>query len=380
MSRKRQKLKRTAERRVFLLEPGKQYGPGELRPRMEQYLQHLEVRNYSDTTVYGLENSLIRFARWCDERELHAAAEVTRPMLERYQRHLFYYRKQSGQPLGAITQRGLLSAVQGFFKWATRHNHVPANPASELELPRTEHRLPRAVLTPAEAEKVLGHPDVSTPLGLRDRAILEVLYSTGMRRKELRDLTVYSLHLGQKTVTIRQGKGKRDRLVPITDRAIGWVMRYLEEVRPQLVVEPDWRTLFLSATGLPLVVEELTKLVGEYIRASGVSQSGSCHVFRHTMATAMLENGADLRVIQTILGHVLITTTQIYTHLSLGRLREVYLATHPGAKQLEGGAEPDAATEAVPAAEPAPSETAPTAEELLSSLAAEAGEEGEESE
>ena len=327
----RQRLKRTSAKRVFLLEPGKTYPANGQRPMMAAYLEWLLVRNYSELTVAGLEKSLIAFAAWCEEREVRTAEEVTRPMMERYQRHLFYYRRANGQPLSSGTQLARLAAPRGFFKWATRQNLLAANPASELDLPRMEKRLPAVVLTPAEAERVLAMPEVTKPLGLRDRAILEVLYSTGMRRRELSNLTVYSIHHGQQTVMIRQGKGKKDRLVPIGDRAVGWVMRYLDEVRPTLVVEPDPKTLFLSAMGLPLVVEELTKLVGEYVRASGVSATGSCHVFRHTMATAMLENGADLRVIQTILGHALLATTQIYTHLSMGKLREVYLATHPGA-------------------------------------------------
>jgi integrase/recombinase XerD len=328
----RQRLKRTSEKRVFLLEPGKAYAPQGLRPMMAQYLEWLAVRNYSELYVASLEKTLVAFAAWCEEREVRRTEEVTRPMLERYQRHLFYYRRANGRPLAAGTQLSRLSGPRGFFKWATRQNLLAANPASELDLPRQERRLPSVVLTPAEAEKVIAGPKVAMPLGLRDRAILEVLYSTGMRRFELARLTVYSIHVGQQTVMIRLGKGKKDRLVPIGDRAIAWVMRYLDEVRPGLVVEPDPKTLFLSATGLPLVSEELTKLVGEYIRASGVSTTGSCHVFRHTMATAMLENGADLRVIQTILGHALISTTQLYTHLSMAKLREVYLATHPGAK------------------------------------------------
>jgi integrase/recombinase XerD len=161
------------------------------------------------------------------------------------------------------------------------------------------------VLTPAEAERVLALPNVKTLLGLRDRAILETLYSTGIRRRELSELTVYSVHFGRKTVMVRKGKNKKDRLIPISDRALAWITRYLDEVRPELVVEPDPKHLFLSATGLPLVVEELTTMVGRYVRASGVSETGSCHVFRHTMATAMMENGADIRIIQEILGHEL---------------------------------------------------------------------------
>jgi len=331
----RKKLKRTKQRKSFLLEVGVEYPPGHLRPIMAKYLEWLAVKDYSDSTIAHLEANLILFAKWSEERALKKPGEVSRGVLELYQRHLFYYRRADGSPLTTRTQSGRLSALKGFFKWATRQNHVNANPASELDLPRPEKRLPSVVLTPEEAERVLSRPEVKTLLGLRDRAMLEVLYSTGIRRRELSELSIYSVNFGQKTVMVRKGKNRKDRLIPITDRALSWVGRYLEEVRPKLVVEPDPKNLFLSATGLPLVVEELTTMVGRYIRASGVSETGSCHVFRHTMATAMMENGADIRVIQEILGHELLETTKIYTHLSIGRLREVYMATHPAAKVEE---------------------------------------------
>ena len=133
---------------------------------------------------------------------------MTRAVLERYQRHLFYHRKVNGEPLDAVYQHAQLATLQGFFKWATRQNHLPANPASDLELPRMESRLPEAVLTPAEAEKVLSQPDVTKALGIRDRAMLEVLYSTGMRRKELSELTVYSLHADAEDGDDSAGEGE----------------------------------------------------------------------------------------------------------------------------------------------------------------------------
>ncbi len=361
----RKTIKRTREKKTFLLEVGVEYPPDGLRPVMAKYLEWLAVKGYSETTLTHLENGLILFARWCEDRGLKRPQEVTRAVLELFQRHLFYYRRPNGLPLTARTQGARLSALKGLFKWATRQNHVQANPASELDLPRPEKRLPALVLTPAEAERVLALPNVKTLLGLRDRAILETLYSTGIRRRELSELTVYSVHFGRKTVMVRKGKNKKDRLIPISDRALAWITRYLDEVRPELVVEPDPKHLFLSATGLPLVVEELTTMVGRYVRASGVSETGSCHVFRHTMATAMMENGADIRIIQEILGHELLETTKIYTHLSIEKLRQVYLATHPAAAaaaKTETGDEPAPAPVPPAAQQPAPEEKAPAPE------------------
>lgn len=159
-----------------------------------------------------------RFIDWLAERGVLNAQDAPRPMLERYQRVLFHHREQDGQPLSFAGQHVRLTTIQGFFKWLCRKYYITANPAADLELPKVEKRLPRQVLTAHEAEQVLSQPDLSTPVGIRDRAILEILYSTGMRRKELTGLRLYDLDLERGTVMIREGKGKRDRLLPIGAR------------------------------------------------------------------------------------------------------------------------------------------------------------------
>jgi integrase/recombinase XerD len=178
-------------------------------------------------------------------------------------------------------------------------------------------------------------------LGIRDRAMLEILYSTGMRRMELADRTVYSVQPERRTVMIRRGKGAKDRIVPIGDRALYWYGRYLEEVRPKLVVEPDPETLFLSARGAAMSLIDLSQIIGGYVRAAGVSKIGACHLFRHCVATAMLNNGADIRFIQEMLGHTRLETTQRYTHVSIEKLKQVHAQTHPTSRpardQTEAG-------------------------------------------
>jgi integrase/recombinase XerD len=175
---------------------------------------------------------------------------------------------------------------------------------------------------------VLNQPDVDTPWGLRDRAILETLYSTGIRRMELTRLTLYDVDLCAGTVMVRLGKGAKDRLIPIGRRACAWVARYVEEVRPQLAVRSDELALFLTDYGEPFEKNRLGDLVRRYMRHAGMAH-GSCHAFRHAMATHMLENGADIRFIQAMLGHSELTTTQIYTQVSIGKLKEIHAATHP---------------------------------------------------
>jgi integrase/recombinase XerD len=204
--------------------------------------------------------------------------------------------------------------------------------APHLDLPREERRLPRVVLTAREADQVLSQPNVHDLLGLRDRAILEMLYSTGLRRTELTNLMIHDLDQSRQTVFVRLGKGKKDRIVPIGERALAWAAKYLYEARPRIVVEPDCGRLFLSREGGPVAPATLTELVGEYVLAAGVGKSGACHLFRHTMATLMLEGGADVRFIQEMLGHANLQTTQIYTRVSIQKLKAIHDATHPGAK------------------------------------------------
>jgi len=210
-----------------------------------------------------------------------------------------------------------------------RHHHILHNPASELELPRVGHRLPKAVLTASEVEQILIQTDVKDVLGLRDRAILETFYSTGMRRLELARLKVWDVDLERATVCIRQGKGKKDRLIPLGDRTALWVSKYVEESRPRLVTEPDDKTLFVSNVGEPFSLDHLSDLVRGYVDAAEIGKRGACHLFRHTMATLMLEGGADTRFIQAMLGHADLKTTQIYTHVAVRQLREIHRATHP---------------------------------------------------
>jgi integrase/recombinase XerD len=306
---------------------------------VEEFLTDLGARGYSPATIRHRRQMLAQLAAWLLDRGVSRPVEVTRPMLVRYQRHLFHYRKPDGRPLSFRSQSQRLLPVRAFFKWAVRNNLVLSNPASELELPKVERRLPKPALSIGEAEAVLAVPDVATVTGLRDRAMLEVLYSTGIRRAELARLAVFDLDADRATLLVRQGKGRKDRLVPIGARALTWVERYLDQARPSLVVAgPHDGVLFLTVEGTSFSVDRLTQLVRGHVKTSGVAKAGACHLFRHTMATLMLDGGADIRHIQAMLGHADISTTQIYTHVSIRQLQAIHAATHPGAVH-----DPDAA-------------------------------------
>lgn len=329
---------------------------------MEEYLVWIGTQNYSDDTVTTRRSCIGYFLDWCRERGLDHPAEITRPILERYQRSLYQYRKNNGQPLTFRTQNSRLRALKGWFRWLTRQNYLLHNPASELILPRLENRLPKYVLTAEEAETVLMQPDTTTPEGLRDRAILETFYATAMRRMEVARLKLYDIDADRGTLMVRQGKGKKDRHIPIGERALAWIDKYIREARPELLGASDDGTVFLTHLGEPFERVQLTALVRRYVGAAKIGKMGGCHLWRHTVATMMLENGADIRVIQELLGHAKIATTELYTRVSINLLKQVYAATHPGA-HLNRAALPEKALDAEAEAE------------LLSLLAAEAAEE-----
>lgn len=307
----------------------------ELRRLAAEFFEWMSFTHYSPATIKNRRIYLDYFFTWCEERGLRSPQEITRPIVERYQRYLFHYKKKrDGQPLSIRAQHSRLVAVRSYFKFLAKRNHILYNPTADLDMPRMGHRLPRSVLTVSETEQVLAVPDVATAFGLRDRAILEVFYSTGMRRAELMRLGIYDIDVERGTLFIREGKGRKDRMVPIGERALKWVHRYLFEIRPTLVSPPDDNVLFLTDHGDPFTPGRLTQMVREYIDAADIGKRGSCHLFRHTMATLMLEHGADIRFIQQMLGHAKLETTQIYTQISIRQLKDIHTATHPA--RLDG--------------------------------------------
>jgi len=309
-------------------------------PYLARFIEYSNARGYSERTTELREGHLKRFIAWCAERGVDRVQDVTRPILERYRRHLYHYRKESGEPLSFATQQQRLLPLRAFFKWLARENYILGNPASELELPRVHRRLPAHILSREDVEAVIAQTFVHGAFGMRDRAILETLYSTGIRRAELTNLKLYDLDLKHGALLVREGKGKKDRYVPLGARAIAALKAYVEDLRPELVIEPDEGYVFVHEFGEPFEKNRLSDLVKKYLLAAGIDKPGSCHLFRHAMATQMLENGADIRFIQAILGHAQLTTTEIYTHVTIAKLKEVHALTHPAERPRVRGYEP----------------------------------------
>jgi len=296
---------------------------------VDDYLEDLKVHNRTPEAIESRRFELLPFLRWADERGLFYPEQITRTILESYQRYLWRYRKKNGKPLGISTQRQRLGGVKNFFAWLCKKHLLEANPASELELPRSEKRLPVEALSRPEVETVLGVPDVTDPLGIRDRAMLELFYSTGIRRSELTRLEIPDLNRDKKLLHIRLGKGRKDRVVPVGSRALQWVEKYIEDVRPLLVINIDAQALFLSGYGEAFNPDVLGRKVVQYIKKADIGRKGGAHLLRHTCATHMLEGGADIRYIQQLLGHEKLETTAIYTEVSIIQLQAVHSRCHP---------------------------------------------------
>ena len=310
--------------------------PGADDPRgmgflIPQFIEWSRVKGYAEATLEGREKYLRFFAVWLDTRGITRPQEVTRPMLERFQRYVFHYRKQDGKPLALNSQLAHILPIIGFYRWLTKSNYILANPAADLDIPRKIKHLPRAVLSAQEMEKVFQQFNICEPLGLRDRAIFEMFYSSGIRRGELSRLKILDVDAERGVLFLKETKGWKDRTVPIGERALAWLEKYFREVRPSLMVPPDDGTVFLSNDGHALTPDALTDMGAAYVSAANLGKNGSCHLFRHTMATLMLEGGADIRYIQQMLGHENLNTTEIYTRVSIRGLQEVFKKTHPGA-------------------------------------------------
>jgi integrase/recombinase XerD len=304
-----------------------------LYPYLVRFLEWFASRGYSPSTTSLRSDALRRFIRWADERGIPRPQDVTRPILERYRRHLYHYRKENGEPLSFATQQQRLIPLRAFFKWLARENHILSNPASELELPRVHRKLPTHILSAEDIDAVMTQTQLHGDWGVRDRAILETLYSTGIRRSELINLKLYDIDIKNGSLMVRQGKGQKDRYVPLGSRAIQWLKRYLEEIRPSIVIEPDEGYVFVHEFGEPFSKNRLSDMIKKHLRAAGVDKPGAAHLFRHAMATHMLTNGADIRFIQAILGHAQLTTTEIYTHVTIAKLKEVHALTHPAERR-----------------------------------------------
>lgn len=286
------------------------------------YLEELRVsRRLSDNTIVAYERDLNSLSRFAEEVGI-AVVQLARHDLESFVRQMM----SSGLSPRSVAR--VVACVRGFYRFLVLDGHLVSNPAEDLRAPRSWPALPR-FLSLEEVDRLLDQPDVSTASGIRDRALLELLYATGMRVTELVTLRPEAVNLRAGYLTCL-GKGNKERVVPIGRAAADWLARYLESGRPALLKDRDSEYLFVNARGGPSLSRVgFWKIIKKYGRQAGVNRELSPHVIRHSFATHLLDRGADLRVIQTLLGHADLSTTQIYTHILEARLKAVYDEFHP---------------------------------------------------
>lgn len=276
---------------------------------------------------------LCRVARTGDQG-VTTITSIDLELLEAYRRYLYRYRKpRDHTPLDLSTQRMRLMEVTGFLKCMRYYDIIQSNFFSKFPLPRVPRKLPLVIPAEQEIELIFHQTLAKGRMGLRDRAILEVYYATGIRRSELAQLDLADIDFTEQVITIRKGKGSLDRKVPIAPRALDWLQRCIEDLRPEQLTLESGIAVFLGRAGRRIQRSALTDLVGEYVRRSGVGKEGACYLMRHASATHMLKHGADIRYVQELLGHQDIKSTQIYTHVTISDLNAVYRRTHPAAKK-----------------------------------------------
>jgi len=306
-------------------EDGSQLNP--LHVHKDAFVRWTTAIGLSEQTALTRRASLDFFIRWCSTQGVRHLAELNGGIIEAYQAALACSRKANGDGLARTTQVARLNPLKAFGKWLSRTGRLKSDPFRDMILPKLGRRLPPRVPTVEEVAAILAGADGSRPSTVRDRAMMEVLYTTALRRMELVRLRSCDVNVSAGTVFVRSGKGGHDRVVPLGARAGAWIARYEQEVRPRLSSGATRPELFLTDFGEPFSRNRLGDRIRRYVARHGLP--GACHIFRHACATHMLENGADIRFIQAMLGHSQLSTTQIYTRVSILKLKEIHAATHP---------------------------------------------------
>jgi len=289
---------------------------------VEEYLHFLAVeRGASLNTLEAYSRDLGQFLDYV------RGSGVASPLAVSPEHVTAFLAELRGQGLSSASVNRKLAAIRGFYKYLLREARVEENPLARVETARAWIRLPGA-LSREEMETLLGQPAEATPAGIRDRAMLELLYATGLRVSELATLTLNRVNR-QMGFLVTVGKGRKERIVPVGQSALGWLGRYIEQARPVFLKKRTSNALFLNRSGERFTRQGLWKLIKKYARMAGLERKVHPHTFRHSFATHLLEGGADLRSVQVMLGHADISTTQIYTHVTRERLKEIHKRFHP---------------------------------------------------
>jgi integrase/recombinase XerD len=309
---------------------------------VDDYLEHLRNRHLVPGTVSGVRYMLDQFFLYCgkDEREVALAD------MEGFREYLSKKRKSTGEPFTLERQQRYVRVVAGFLKWLYRQGKILTNPFAELPPIKKPRRIPRGIITHEDVMKLLQQPNLFKPIGFRDRAMMEMLYSTGLRANELCRLMIYDIDFAARTVRVNQGKGRKDRVVPIGKVAAAYALEYLRKVRPVLLARASsWKVrsgrealtdcgvFFLSKVGKQFRSDTIWRIISQYRLKSGQTIKITSHSFRHACAIELLRGGASIRHVQEMLGHSEINTTQIYTRIVPVDLKKAHQRTSPSERR-----------------------------------------------
>jgi integrase/recombinase XerD len=288
---------------------------------IERFLDTMWMeRGLADNTLSAYRADLMGLLHWLEEHSM-SLRQVRREHLLAF---VVWRVEQGTRPRSTARQ---LSSIRRFYRWLLREGIVSNDPSESIDMPKLARPLPKS-LTEEEVERLLGAPELNDPLGLRDRAMLEVLYATGLRVTELVQLQLDQINLRQGIVRI-MGKGNRERLVPLGDEAQSWLDRYFAEARSEILKQRQTNYVFPTRRSNAMTRQAFWHIIKRYALKAGVNKGLSPHTLRHAFATHLLNNGADLRVVQMLLGHSDVSTTQIYTHVARERLKDVHAKHHP---------------------------------------------------
>jgi site-specific recombinase XerD len=306
-----------------------------------RFIEYLQAMNYSTATLVNYGRDVRLFLDWLVENtSLNSLSDVTAAHLSQYQISLYRLETEDEktgkkkQRLCAGAQANKLAAMKRFFLWLWQEGVLVHNPGAGVQMPKQPKMLPRNILTPAEAKCLIEAVPTKKPRDIRDRAILETLYATGIRLSELLDLTIYDVEMQTGTLRIEHGKGDETRLVPLTASAQAAIKLYLEEARLVFATETGQIRLFVSSrSGGQLFADDIRRIIKKACNLARIKKHVSTHTLRHTCATHLLKGKADIRQIQKLLGHRRLSSTEIYTHVDLGDLAEVISRCHPREKK-----------------------------------------------
>jgi len=297
-----------------------------MQETFNKYINYLEAeRNASPYTVRNYRNDLLDFFNFLKTKGIRSLKEVDKHVLRDYLSHLM----EQGFVKASIARK--LSAIRSFYRYLVREEIISKSPVAATASPKLDKRLP-SFLTSEEIEKLLKAPDSSTPQGQRDRALLELLYASGLRVSELVSLNLEQVDLDSREIRV-WGKGSKERVVLMGKPAANALKTYLSQGRLKLLGEKKSNALFVNRYGQRLIERRVQKILEGYTSKAGINKRVHPHMLRHTFATHMLDGGADLRVVQELLGHVNLSSTQIYTHVTKSQARKVYLSAHPLARE-----------------------------------------------